>query len=151
MRRVAALCAVLAATACSEAPKASAACPAQPLRPTPGGEAITAQLERDFGEAMAGRPAPSAEAREAARMKIVADCLQAQADATPPERAFGPAVEAAGAACAPVIDAYLRARDTEVVLSGGAPDGPGERAALRSSLLGIAANRLRDRLAGKCG
>jgi len=140
--------AALALTACGESRQ-----PPQPCRPAPAAGA-TSEIDRITDDAlrnaMAGKPVMAAADRTAARRRVVVACLHRSAYQAAEEESQGNATDAALAACAPVIDRFVKVEALEGALGGEAIPDPAAMSELRASFRPDAAGLVREAKAGRC-
>ena len=140
----------LALAACEERPG-----PPQPCQPAPTPEVgARSEIDRITDEAlrsaMAGKPVMAAADRTAARRKVVLACLHRRAYQAAEQGSKANATNAALAACAAVIDRFVKVEALEAALGGEAIPDPAAMSELRASLGPDAAELVREAKAGRC-
>lgn len=99
---------------------------------------------------MAGKPVMAAADRTAARHKVVVSCLHRSAYQAAEAGSQAEATDAALAACAPVIDRFVKVEALEGALGGEAMPDPAAMSELRASFRPVAAEWVREAKVGQC-
>jgi len=141
---------VMLLAACGDRPEAPGSCQTPPPPEAAAKDAIDRITDNALRDAMAGKPVMPATDRTAARRQVVTACVHRSAYEVAERGSIAEATNAAVAACAPVIDRFVKVEALEAALGGDAIPDPGTMADLRASFRPVAEARVQEAKAGRC-